>query len=335
MTTSLTEEACCAHLAQFRPEMWFERAVFLSWYCRTADCAFCYMSLTKDRITEPELARRSWESVLAEAVLCRELGWRIGFLSAGTNAYAVEELAKLAGLLYSLYGRPLCVNAGAFTQEELEQLRPAVDAVCASIETVNWGLRREVCPSKPLEPYLEMLEAARSLGMKRVMTLIIGLGESREDFAELKRFIRKYGIGKLVLYGMVPHEGSRFTEAAEPEEMAWWISRTRSDFPGLEIVAGIWHDRASQLGMLLSAGADAFTKFQAVKYYGSDEALEIVRQAESTGRRLTSVLEGSEGLRKAERALSTLPYGAGIDAEAVRKKIERYLKKMRKGSICN
>lgn len=332
MGNSLKKEARSAHPARFGQETWFERAVFLSWYCRTADCAFCYMSLTKDRISEPERARRSRESVLAEVVLCRELGWKIGFLSAGTDAYSVEELVKLTKAASRLYGRPVCLNAGAFTLEELEQLSPHVDAVCASIETVNWELRKEVCPGKPLEPYLKMLEAARSLGMKRVMTLIIGLGESSEDYPELKRFISKYGFDKIVLYGMVPHEGSRFTEPADPEAMAWWISQTRSDFPDLEIVAGIWHDRTSQLGALLSAGANAFTKFQAVKYYGSEEAREIVRQAESAGRKLTSVVEGNEGLRKAESALNTLPF-EGTMKQTLRNKLKQYLLKMGKKEV--
>ena len=307
MTTNLTEEAHSAHLARFGPETWFERAIFLSWYCGIPDCTFCYMSLIKDSIPDPKAARRRWESVLAEVVLCRELGWRIGSLSAGIGAYSVNELAKLATLVRTVYGKAICVNAGPFSKRQLEQLGPAVDAVCASIETVNWRLRKEVCPTKPLEPYLRMLKATRELGMKRVMTIIIGLGESREDYPELKRFITTYEINKLVLYGMVPHEGLPFTEAADPVELAWWISQTRSDFPELEITAGIWHDRASQLGMLLSAGANAFSKFQAVKFYGSEKTREIVRQVESTGRVFTSILGGNEGLRKVESALDTLP----------------------------
>ncbi len=325
----MINRASRTYAANFNKETWFERAVFLSWHCDNADCAFCYMSLAQDTIKQPKAAKRSPDSVLAEVTLCHELGWKIGFLSAGTGAYTIDELKKLTGRVYELYGEPVCINAGPFTKEQLQQLQPAVDSVCVSIETVNWRLRRDVCPSKPLEPYLETLDAARELGMKRVMTLIIGLGERREDYPKLKRFLDAQRIDKIVVYGLVPHDGSRFTAPADPKDLEWWIAQTRLDFPDLEIVAGIWHDRGPQLERFLQAGANSFTKFQAVKYYGGKEAQSIIRATKSAGRQLKSTLSGTRVLDTVENTLCKEPNGHGV---GVCKKLGKYIRKMRKNA---
>ncbi|AAB85760.1 conserved protein [Methanothermobacter thermautotrophicus str. Delta H] len=60
-----------------------ERAVFLSWWCERGDCAFCYMSTQKPRIKDPSRARRNINAILAEAEICRRIGWNIEFLSGG------------------------------------------------------------------------------------------------------------------------------------------------------------------------------------------------------------------------------------------------------------
>ena len=330
MDTNTIERARRAHLARYGKETWFERALFLSWHCKTADCKFCYMSLIRDSIPRPELARRRWESVLAETVLCRELGWQIGFISAGTGAYSAEELARLASLVKALYGKPVCVNAGAFSRTELELLKDSgVDAVCASVESVNWELREELCPSKPIHPYLEMLTAARELGMRCVMTLILGIGETRKDYAELKRFITEYAIDKIVLYGIVPHEGSQFNKAPDPEEMAWWIANIRLDFPEIGITAGIWHDRADDLEILLAAGANAFTKWQAVKHYGKESARQIVQSAEAAERTLSSALASAKGLARVERALEHSHLdNTEVSEQVFKDRLRRYLNRM-------
>ena len=60
-----------------------ERAVFLSWWCDKGDCAFCYMSTQKNKIKEPEKARRKVPNIYAEAEMCKRLDCNIEFLSGG------------------------------------------------------------------------------------------------------------------------------------------------------------------------------------------------------------------------------------------------------------
>ena len=82
----------------------FERAIFTSWYCSIGDCAYCYMSTQKKLISKPKKAKRSMASVLAEAYLCRKLGWKIGFLSAGYGNYTQSSILELCKNVYEVYG---------------------------------------------------------------------------------------------------------------------------------------------------------------------------------------------------------------------------------------
>ena len=91
----LLEKAETVYLDNFSRECWFERAVFLSWYCSIGDCTFCYMSTQKDKIKDPKKARRRLSSVLAEVLLTKELVWGVEFLSAGYGSFSNDELLNI------------------------------------------------------------------------------------------------------------------------------------------------------------------------------------------------------------------------------------------------
>src|SRR3989344_8973319 len=90
----------------------FQRGLFFSWYCSTGDCKFCYMSTQKDKIKEPKGAVRSRESMLAEAIICKELGWGIEFLSGGHGTYGLNNLVELCRELYEITGQKQWLNIG-------------------------------------------------------------------------------------------------------------------------------------------------------------------------------------------------------------------------------
>ncbi|MDO8660702.1 MAG: radical SAM protein, partial [Candidatus Woesearchaeota archaeon] len=87
----------------FSPTTCFERAIFYSWDCSIKDCGFCYMSAHTKRITTDKIARRSTASILAEVILCKKLGWEIGFLSGGINAFTHTELKYLLQKIVIIY----------------------------------------------------------------------------------------------------------------------------------------------------------------------------------------------------------------------------------------
>jgi biotin synthase-like enzyme len=304
----------------FTAETHFERAIFFSWYCGIGDCTFCYMSAEKHAKT----ARRSTESILAEIILCKALGWKIGFVSGGHDAYTKVEFLELLKQISRVSDEKVWINVGPLSHAELLKYQPYIKGVVASIETINPTLHKKVCPSKPIGPFEQMLSDADSLGIDKAMTLIVGIGESLDDFLLLEAFIRKHGIMKIHIYSLNPHDGTAFGNALPPSNVyhAEWIARTRIAFPTIDIQAGIWLDRSNTVSLLLRAGANSISKFPALRHFGGKEARQVEEQVTRAGR----VFQGT---------LTTMPKTVTIpetinNRAGVAHKIESYIDAMRR-----
>ncbi len=284
----LTEEANKIYLENFPPETNFERAVFFSWYCDIKDCKFCYMSTQKTTRT----AVRSVESLLAEVVLIKKLKWDFGFLSGGLGAYKKEKFLDLVKKVSEVYGEKIWLNVGPLKEDELKSFKPYVKGVVGSIETINPKVHGFVCPSKPIEPYEEMFETAEKLKLKKAITIILGLGETKKDFSLLKEFIEKHNISKIHFYCLNPQKGTMFENKKSPtkEYHAWWIAKTRIDFPKIDIQAGIWLDKVDRVSVLLQAGANSISKYPAIKHFRSKQSVELLKQCEKSGRKFKGCL---------------------------------------------
>lgn len=267
---------------------WFERAIFFSWYCEIRDCAYCYMSTQKGN----KEAVRSKESLLAELIICKSLGWEIGFVSGGIGAFSRLRFRELLEAMQKVSGEKFWINVGALKREELEQYLPFTKGVVGSIETANEEIHAKVCPSKPVQPYFEMFEEAKKLGLQRAITIILGLGEQIGDFEKLAGIIKKYGITKIHFYGLNPQKGTSFEAMPPPpvEYQAEWIRKTRQEFPDMDIQCGIWEDRVDYVSTLLKAGATSISKYPALKRFGSAPSFEIERQAKLAGREFCGTL---------------------------------------------
>jgi len=263
----------------------FERAVFLSWYCSLGDCKFCYMSTQKNKIKEPKKARRSLDSVLAEVLICKKLGWGLEFVSAGYGAFDFEELLVYLKAIKKVWGRKLWLNVGYLNEGQVKKLEGLVEGVSVSIETVNWELRKKLCPSKPVGVMLETLKLCDKYGLKKSMTLILGLGESIEDFGELKMFIEDYGMDRITFYRLKPQKGTVFEgkKVLETEDYVRWVEKTSKEFPKLKIVVGSWLDYLDEISLLLKAGARGVTKFPAIKLFGTKYAGQIEEESRKVG----------------------------------------------------
>lgn len=287
----LVEEAGKVFDRNFLPETCFERAIFFSWGCTIGDCTFCYMS-TQPAGKAPRETRRSIESILAEFILAKNLGWEIGFFTGGIGVFKPEEIKYLLKSAVEITNEKIWLSVGPLPKALLQKYLPYIKGVVGSTETVNPELHKQVCPSKPLEPYEKMFEAAKELGLQKAMTFIVGLGESRDDFLLLADFIKKYHLDKIHVYGLIPQKGTMFEGSSIPteEEQAWWIAKLRINFPELDIQCGVWEDRLERVSLLLKAGANSISKFKAVKLFGSGLAREIERQSESAGRKFNGTL---------------------------------------------
>jgi len=254
---------------------------------------------------------------LAEVTLCKALGWEIGFVSGGHDAYTTVEFGEILRQLSEAAGEKLWINVGALKKEELQRYLPHSRGVVASIETVNPRVHDFICPSKPIEPFEEMFEHAEKLGLKKAMTIILGVGETIDDFKLLKMFLEKNKVEKIHFYSLTPHKGTHFEHVKRPsaEYQATWIAKTRIEFPRMEIQAGIWLDCVDRVSLLLRAGANSISKFPAIRYFNSSRAREIERHAGIAGRRFVGTLTRLPDLQMHLRP-------------GVQRQIEKYIKLM-------
>lgn len=289
-TETLLKQAQEVYQSNFTNECWYGRCIFLSWYCDLGTCKFCFRSTIKHKIKHAPKAKRSIASVLVEALLCKKLGWRIEFLTGGYKIYPIEQLVEITKLVSEVYGENIWLNLGVIQPEHLGQFQPHVKGIVSSIETIEPKLHKDVCPDKDIEPYEEMFERAKDF--KKSMTIVIGLGEKRRDFELLKKFIEKHNLSRITFYALKPVKGTPYenTNGPETEDYLWWIAQTRIAFPKLEIIAGTTARRYEEVGLLMQAGANAFTKFPATKMFGTEQAQRIEDDIKRAKRKLRGTI---------------------------------------------
>lgn len=307
----------------------FERALFFGWYCGLGDCTFCYMSTLKNKLTDPKKGRRSFASIFAETLLCRELGWGIEFISGGYDSYSRDELVFLVHGVYEITGQKQWLNIGSLSLEELKLFAPYLEGFAGAIETINWELRKKVCPSKHLEPILKSYEHCDELGLRKAMTMIVGLGETLEDFKEFERFVREHGISRVTFYALNAHPDTPFTGSPDKDYYAQWIVQAREAFPELEIIAGAWTDKTHYYSKLLKAGADHITKIPAIRKFGSPELQAIEQEVAKAGKEFSGTLTKYPEVKWDDKIseLSSKLFSKELKKE-IRKKLNVYLKQM-------
>ncbi|MBT4805235.1 radical SAM protein [Candidatus Woesearchaeota archaeon] len=289
-TQQLIEQANQVYQENFPNTTWYGRCIFLSWYCDIGTCQFCFRSTIKHKIQHAKTAKRSLSSDLVEALLCKKLGWRIEFLTGGYRIFSKEEMLNRIKLISKVYGEKIWLNIGVIEAEDLELFKPYVKGIVSSIETIEPKLHDKICPDKPIQPYEEMFEKTKDF--QKSMTMVIGLGEKKEDFSLLKEFITKHKLERITFYALKPVKGTPFenTNGPKTEDYLWWIAQTRIHFPKLEIIAGTTARRYEEVGLLLKAGANAFTKFPATKMFGTKEAHKIEDDIKAIGKKLTGTI---------------------------------------------
>ncbi len=313
-------------LQNFGGKVWYGRCIFLSWYCDVGTCKFCYRSTQKSRIKHAKHAKRSIGSILVEALLAKKLGWRIEFLTGGYKIFPTEKLVEIAKLVSKVYGEKIWLNLGALSKQDLDKFRPHIKGIVSSIETVSPELHGKICPDKPIEPYEEMFSYAGDL--KKSITIVIGLGEKKENFELLKQFIEKHKLDRITFYALKPVPGTPYTKGPSTEDYLWWISKTRLAFPKLQIIAGTTLRRYKEVGSILTAGANAFTKFPITKKFNSDEAKYIENDIIGAGRKLIGTLTHLPNIDW-DKEIETLKIDKEYK-EQIKEKLQIYLKRMRR-----
>ena len=269
---------------------WFERAIFLSWYCAKGDCKFCYMSTQKPLIKNPKKARRSFESILAEVFLCKKLGWKIEFLSGGYESFSKKELWSLMKNIHEIYREKVWLNIGVLNKEELKKYKKYIKGVCGAIECINPKIQKKVCPSKPIKEIEYMFKICDELKLKKAITIILGIGETEKDIPLLKNFIKEHNIDKITFYRLKPQKNTIFENKnpIKKDYYAKWVREIRKESP--KITIGSWLTHLDEIHLLLNAGADAVTKFPSIKLFNSKYAKKIEAEAKKANRQFRGTL---------------------------------------------
>ena len=262
----------------------FGRCLFLSWYCSLGNCDFCYRTVEKKRIEAPSLAKRRKESIYTEAIIAKKLNWDLEFLTGGYGILPFQDLLEISRVVSQIFGKKIWLNMGVMSKPQLEQLKPYVEGFVASVETLEPKLHKRVAPGKPIAPFEHMLRNAKEMGFKTGFTIILGLGEPKEDYKYVHDFIKKHDIDRLTYYALRPVKGTRYKQGPSPEYVAWWIAQTRIDFPKLEITIGSAETRLPELHLLLEAGANMITKLPATRLFGTEGGLKFKEEVEKAGR---------------------------------------------------
>lgn len=246
-----------------------ERAIFLSWYCEKGDCKFCYMSSQKDRIDEPEKARRHVKGIYSEAELTKRMGWNIEFLSGGYGIYTTDEIREISETIYDITDNPVWLNIGI--TDDLDQYGDEIIGITGAVETANPAFHDEVCPSKSMDDIKNMLREAGDLGFKKAITIIIGLGEQIDHLQDLFDLIEELDIDRVIFYSLNPHPDTDYCLTPQPASLyyASIVAAVRIRFPEIEIITGTWTDNLANIGVLLKAGSNGLTKFPLFKMYGN------------------------------------------------------------------
>jgi biotin synthase-like enzyme len=218
------------------------------------------------------------------------MGWRLEFLTGGYQIFSFEEMLRIIKKVSEVYGEKIWINLGVLKKEQLKKLKPYVEGICASIETMEEKLHNQICPDKPIKPYTNLLKEAGELGFKKSITIVIGLGEKKKSFELLSGFIEENKLERITFYALKPVKGTRYKKSPEIEDYIWWIAQTRIKFPKLEIIAGLTPKKVDYTELLLKAGANAITKFPVIRKFGSEEAELIEKMVRKSGRKFTTSL---------------------------------------------
>lgn len=297
---TLVDEASTIYKEKFGTQAWFGRCIFLSWYCERGTCTFCFRSVTKHKIQHAHQARRSLASILAEAMLIKGMGWRIEFLTGGYGITDDKNLLRTTKLVSQILDEKIWVNLGEIGTPMLEEFQPYVKGIVSSIETVEEKLHNQVCPDKPIKPFVDMMKKAKKLGFELGMTIIIGLGETKEDFKLLKQFIIDNNISRITIYALRPVAQTPFTKGPDPLDVTWWIAKTRIHFPNIEIIVGSAQYRLPELNLMMRAGANAITKLPATKLFNTNKGFEIEKEFVRAGRKTHSVFHSDNPFKECD-----------------------------------
>ena len=273
-------------------------------------------------------AIRSQASILAEIFLCKKLGWKIEFLSSGFDSYL--NLLSLLKNINKMYGK-VFLNIGTLNEEQIKLFRPYIEGISGAVECINLKLHNYICPSKSIKEIEDMFKLCDKYNLKKAMTIVLGIGETINDFDLLRKFIKKNNIDKITFYRLKKQKNTVFEneEEIKTDYYLEWLKKTRENFPNLKITAGSWLTHLDEISSLLNY-ADAVTKFPSIRYFNTKYAKKIEEQARLANRKFIGTLTNLPEIDLNE--IDEFDLNENLK-KRIKIKVNNYLKRMKKNGL--
>ena len=327
----LLDKANSVYQQNFSNEVYFERSVFINWTCAIADCKYCYLSTKpKHNAGEKPTAIRSKESILAEVLICKALGWDIGYITGGLRVESTENLIDLVQKINQVTGRKIMMNFGPYSRPIIEKFKPHILGMGSAIESFDENLHNFICPSKPLKVLIKFLEDLQELQLQKLITIILGLGEHKDDVSLVIKNIKHYNIEKVQLCFLKPQENTIFDDVPSPnmEYMASWVAQIRIACPNIQIKVALVKERIDDFSLLLKAGINGFSRFMVFDDFNSNLARTLEKECLEAGRKLKGNFTSLPELDLYKLVLE-LPFDKELK-EKILVKAEQYYRKLKK-----
>lgn len=285
-TEELLEEASATFASHFKPETWFERTINISWQ-NAMNCTLCNLASKQIPQSHPLSARRSLASLSAEAYLAKHLSWKVQ-MTPGYLQHDIQNVLQICKKMVSILDEKVWLETHPIPGADIDMLKPYLAGITVPLESVSKGVRKRYYVSHPLHHYIALLDDASHL--RKGVTIMLGMGETLDDIPELHHFIQTNKVDKVTFLPLIPHKNTPFKKSPSSFYVTRWIAETRIAFPTVEISAGTWKGRVAEVGLFLKAGANAITKFPAVRRFNSEDAQSIEQEIATAKRQFTSTL---------------------------------------------
>ncbi len=219
------------------------------------------------------------------------MGWELGYITGGLRVETTEQLISLIKNINLITNNKTMMNFGPYSRNVIEKLQPYISGMGSAIESFDEELHNFICPSKPLKALLTFLQNLKELNLQKLITIILGLGEKKEDVFTVIENIKKYDINTLQLCFLKPQENTIFSDVPPPnmDYMAWWIAQIRIHCPKIKIKIALVKERIDDLSLLLEAGANAFSRFIVFQEFNS----ELAKKLEQESAKANRILKGN------------------------------------------
>jgi len=331
---ALLPEAEEIYKKNFSNTAYFERSIFINWTCSIADCKYCFLSTKpKHDPKEKPTAIRSPASILAEVLVCKAMDWKVGYITGGLRVESTDYLINLICKINAITGEKIMMNFGPYAKSEIVKFKPYVLGMGSAIESFDEELHNFICPSKPLKSLIKFLENLQEEGLQKLITIILGIGERKEDVEIVIEKIKQYNIEKVQLCFLKPQENTVFDEVPppNPDYMAWWIAKIRIACPEVQIKVALVQERTQDVELYLRAGANGFSRFMVFLDFNSRYAQELEIGCQRAGRKLEGRFTELSEI-DVERLVEDLPFEVNLKNKIL-PKAKQYFRKLESRTI--